>query len=985
MAAISWREPTTCKVFQVAWVAKLDANAAVTWKESVATGTPRSVQPTADGGYVVATDLASDSPGTQVTKLDMNGGVLWGMSYIGLQLNALTLAPDGGYVLAGRPGAWVMKLDAGGNVAWLTRSSQSDDVANSVRATPDGGYIVAGSGSASWVVKLDAGGALVWRRTFAGSVAATAAHPTADGGYLVVGYGIVNDFVYGARGVQVLKLSAVGDLLWERIYGGRFDAIAADVRPTADGGYLVAANRGVFGPTAAKVWLLKLDATGAIGGCANLGTPSASVVGTMVNWNASPAPVPIARTNSQPITLFVASTAATPVQECYHSTTGQTVVEFYNASLDHYFITWMTDEIALLDAGAQLKGWVRTGYAFPTYTAPQPGTSPVCRYYIPPALGDSHFFGRGTAECNATGQKNPSFCAGRSRVHADVLARGRRMSCQHHAHLSRVQQSFRRQPPIHEGQDRPRPDGARGLAGGGRWPRPGRDVRAELDCVRLRISRTGNSKATAMRKAFEWSGVGDFARRKMLAIRLATALSTLPLATACIAAAGDIDTTFASNGFYVYPRVATGFDQFNTSQIVVLSSGTLLALGGLRISGTGGTPWADAASFALTSGGTLDARYGQGGMLPEVPTASRFSTARELADGSVILAAQKQECPSPTICGTFQDPGPTYYLRRYLPDGTLDLTFGQAATGFTASHGGNAAILPDGTAIGLGVTYSIGFMLPQARPYAFDAVVIDANGRQNPGLAAQFRAQMVRCSPSGTVAPGSPEPVRGYTAPIVEPAPNDQIIFGYGSCMMRLNRDATLDMSFGAGGVSQVDNAGLSIWRALVLKDGSVLTFALLADGSSFRAVKRLPNGVADPAFGDNGVIARMELPFTLVAPGVAPIGGYYNLPNSRGLPALDAKDRVLIAGSRVDAATGKVGNYLARFDVQMRLDTSFGSSAPGLAPIDNSAIGPFVPFSAAIDDRDRIVLGGRLTTGNPSGPQPTAVEAVVRLQGDPP
>src|SRR5262249_104854 len=34
---------------------------------------------------------------------------------------------------------------------------------------------------------------------------------------------------------------------------------------------------------------------------------------------------------------------------------------------------------------------------------------PVCRYYIPPGLGDSHFFGRGSVECNATGAKNPSF------------------------------------------------------------------------------------------------------------------------------------------------------------------------------------------------------------------------------------------------------------------------------------------------------------------------------------------------------------------------------------------------------------------------------------------------------------------------------------------------------------------------------------------------------------------------------------------------
>lgn len=86
-----------------------------------------------------------------------------------------------------------------------------------------------------------------------------------------------------------------------------------------------------------------------------------------------------------------------------------TVVEFVNTSLDHYFITWVADEIAKLDAGTVIKGWTRTGRTLKTYTTPQSGTSPVCRYYIPPGLGDSHFFGRGTAECNATGQNNPSF------------------------------------------------------------------------------------------------------------------------------------------------------------------------------------------------------------------------------------------------------------------------------------------------------------------------------------------------------------------------------------------------------------------------------------------------------------------------------------------------------------------------------------------------------------------------------------------------
>lgn len=84
-------------------------------------------------------------------------------------------------------------------------------------------------------------------------------------------------------------------------------------------------------------------------------------------------------------------------------------VEYYNATLDHYFITWLTAEQANLDAGNTPTKWVRTGSSFKTYPTVQAGCSPVCRYYIPPTLGDSHFFGRGTAECDATGEKNPTF------------------------------------------------------------------------------------------------------------------------------------------------------------------------------------------------------------------------------------------------------------------------------------------------------------------------------------------------------------------------------------------------------------------------------------------------------------------------------------------------------------------------------------------------------------------------------------------------
>ncbi len=78
----------------------------------------------------------------------------------------------------------------------------------------------------------------------------------------------------------------------------------------------------------------------------------------------------------------------------------ETVVEYYNAALDHYFITPLADEIDALDSG-RISGWTRTGLAFDGSSSPGAGLNPVCRFYIPPVHGDSHFLSASPAECAA--------------------------------------------------------------------------------------------------------------------------------------------------------------------------------------------------------------------------------------------------------------------------------------------------------------------------------------------------------------------------------------------------------------------------------------------------------------------------------------------------------------------------------------------------------------------------------------------------------
>jgi hypothetical protein len=84
-------------------------------------------------------------------------------------------------------------------------------------------------------------------------------------------------------------------------------------------------------------------------------------------------------------------------------------IEFYDATLDHYFVTASSDEIAKLDAGV-FAGWQRTGQGFTVYdpATPVAGASPVCRFYGSPAAGlDSHFYSASPAECDAVRQRFP--------------------------------------------------------------------------------------------------------------------------------------------------------------------------------------------------------------------------------------------------------------------------------------------------------------------------------------------------------------------------------------------------------------------------------------------------------------------------------------------------------------------------------------------------------------------------------------------------
>lgn len=188
--------------------------------------------------------------------------------------------PDGGYVVAGKTfsfgvvnGAlWVVKLDPAGQVEWQTvygDPGTGEEGENAyIRVTPDGGYVVASSTTSFgeywkiWVLRLGADGSVVWQKTYRDSpnhARLVSIEPTRDRGFIVLGQ---VDNATTAEDLWLLKLDAGGNVVW----GTAHDAGASDfglrLRKLARGGYIVASNTRNGQATIPSVW--KLDDTGAV-------------------------------------------------------------------------------------------------------------------------------------------------------------------------------------------------------------------------------------------------------------------------------------------------------------------------------------------------------------------------------------------------------------------------------------------------------------------------------------------------------------------------------------------------------------------------------------------------------------------------------------------------------------------------------------------------------------------------------------------------
>lgn len=143
-----------------------------------------------------------------------------------------------------------------------TIGGESYDVMHDVLQTADGGYLLGGDSRSNtagdktensqggydyWVVKLDAVGNILWQNSLGGDTDdfLNSMQQTPDGGYILGGYsysglsGDKTEASLGGADFWIVKLDATGNILWQNAIGGSGQDILYAIQQTTDGGYVV--------------------------------------------------------------------------------------------------------------------------------------------------------------------------------------------------------------------------------------------------------------------------------------------------------------------------------------------------------------------------------------------------------------------------------------------------------------------------------------------------------------------------------------------------------------------------------------------------------------------------------------------------------------------------------------------------------------------------------------------------------------------------
>ena len=270
------------------WLTKLNPSGNILWQKSIGgssidVGTGLSEL---SNGNLIISGYTSSSDGdipfnrgnfdVFLISTDSNGKILWTGIYGGSQVDlcySQLSTSDGGFVLGGGSYSndgdvngnhgdqdfWVMKTDSLGHLLWQQSSGGSDiDVCYALAKDDSGNIFACGTTNSTngdiaythgnydlWVIKYDALGNILWNKTYGGSNYETAQTILIDSHQkiLIGGYTRSNNsdvsVNYGYGDSWIIQIDGTGNLIQQKNFGGSGSDNLYSILETAEGGYLL--------------------------------------------------------------------------------------------------------------------------------------------------------------------------------------------------------------------------------------------------------------------------------------------------------------------------------------------------------------------------------------------------------------------------------------------------------------------------------------------------------------------------------------------------------------------------------------------------------------------------------------------------------------------------------------------------------------------------------------------------------------------------
>ena len=360
-------------------------------------------------------------------------------------------------------------------------------------------------------------------------------------------------------------------------------------------------------------------------------------------------------------------------------------------------------------------------------------------------------------------------------------------------------------------------------------------------------------------------------------------------------------------------------------------------------------PLGASSAATVPLAGSLDPSFGKSGVVTQAH--GYFGALTVQPDGKIVAAGD--------------NPGSgTSLVARYLPDGSLDPSFGNGGYAETNLPGTTqfastaaVAVQPGGKIVVVGTSGPLG---TQVGP-EFTLLRYNANGT----LDTSFGTDGIAI----TVIPEPGHPYSSAVAAALSILPNGDILaagsaswsdgssFSSSFALARLTPEGALDPTFGKGGVVQTAFGKASVQLAGIVAqpDGKIVASGWgsgSSSGNNFNTIalaRYKPNGSLDPTFGTAGRVTTAHA-----------------LDYEGGPPTLQ-NGKIVVAGDS-DMETP----VLARYGANGRLDKTFGDD--GFATISGPLIASTPP--AVVADKDGALLMD--LPGATGGTE--AQDAVVRL-----